>query len=420
MTSRRKRWLILWGFDALRALAVAAVLLVAHWYVEQRPLGAYLNNFEYALLQQALISEFAAARPLHSKDPQIPVVIDISSIRLDKSQPTDRDKLDGLIGQLEEMNAAAIGVDIDFSPDDQGRFVTPKDPQLFIKWVPLGNVRVGVFRREGDEPGRWLGRPEFRPLAAGMMLPEADSNYAYHYSSRTDFRSPADDLLEMPAALFAVLHPGPGPGSVQDRHLIRTVVDGKIRLGEYPIDYSVLDQIQRIPYHDRGDLKQWEDTIARHSVLIGDLRDTADSRCTAHRREPIPGVLIHACSLATLSRGLLWHIDGATSLLCDLGLLFVIVAATGFVRHIQVSVRRLSSINAHAMEILTCGCASLAVLAVSLVFVQITHFFWPDFLWIFAGYFLHPYLREVFGVTLIGIRGFFSAAVTPQGISNAH
>jgi hypothetical protein len=29
-------------------------------------------------------------------------------------------------------------------------------------------------------------------------------------------------------------------------------------------------------------------------------------------------------------------------------------------------------------------------------------------------------LREVFGVTLIGIRGFFSAAVTPQGISNAH
>src|ERR1017187_8796160 len=108
MTSRRKRWLILWGFDALRALAVGAVLLVAHWYVEQRPLGAYLNNFEYALLQQALISEFAAARPLHSKDPQIPVVIDISSIRLDKSQPTDRDKLDGLIGQLEEMNAAAI------------------------------------------------------------------------------------------------------------------------------------------------------------------------------------------------------------------------------------------------------------------------------------------------------------------------
>ena len=317
------------------------------------------------------------------------------------------------------MNAAAIGVDIDFSPDDQGRFVTPKDPRLFAKWVSFGNVRAGVFRREGDEPRRWLGRPEFQPLAAGMMLPEADSNYAYHYSSRTDLTSPADDLLEMPAALFAVLHPGTGPGSVQDRHLIRTVVDGKIRLGKYPIDYSALDQIPRIPYHDKGDLKQWEDTITRHSVLIGDLRDTEDSRCTAHRREPVPGVLIHACSLATLSRGLLWHIDGGTSLLCDLGLLFVIVAVTGFVRHVQVSDPRFSGIKAHAMEILTCSCASLAVLAVSLAFVQISHFFWPDFLWIFAGYFLHPYLHEVFGVTLTGIRGFLSATVTSRGISNA-
>ena len=79
MTPRRKRWLTLWGLDGLRALAVTGVLLAAHWYVEQRPLGTYLSNLEYAVLQQALISEFAAARPLHSKDPQMPVVIDISS-----------------------------------------------------------------------------------------------------------------------------------------------------------------------------------------------------------------------------------------------------------------------------------------------------------------------------------------------------
>ena len=410
----------MWALDGLKALAISAVLLALNWYVEQRPLGKYFNNFEYALLQQSLISEFEAARPLRPKDPQMPVVIDISSIRQDKSQPTDRVKLDKLIGRLREMNAAAIGVDIDFSPDDQGRFVNPKDPQFFLKWVGLDNVRVGVFRREGDEPRRWLGRSEFETLAAGMMLPEADSNYAYHYTSRIDSTAPAVDLLEMPTALFAILHPGMGPGSVEDRHLIRTVEGGKLLLGEYPIDYSVLDHIQRIPYRDTEDLQQWENAIARRSVLIGDLSDTEDLRCTAHRQEPVSGVLIHACALATLNRGLLWHVNEATNLLCDLGLIFVIIATTGFVRHIQVFTPRMSGTNAHAMEILVCGCASFAVLTVSMLFIQISHFFWPDFLWLVAGYFLHPYFGEVFGITLTGIRGFVSAAVTSGGTSDAH
>ena len=85
-------------------------------------------------------------------------MVDISTVNFDRSLPTDRDKLAALVDELEKQGAAAIGLDIDFSPDDRGNFISPRDAKLFNDWTRLRNVRVGVFRREGLAPGT-VARP---------------------------------------------------------------------------------------------------------------------------------------------------------------------------------------------------------------------------------------------------------------------
>ena len=410
----RREWLKLWCTDAAKAWCISFFLIALHWYIEQRPIGEYLRNFEYTFIQQALISEFQAVESRNEAKSALPVVVDISPFRLDKAVPTDRAKLAELVETLEAMNAAAIGVDVDFSPDDQGRFISPEDPQLFLQWMRYGNVRVGVFRRAADSQSRWLGRLQFQELAAGMMLPLSDAQYAYHFTSSQPPESPRDALLQMPAALYAVRHPGLGLGAITDRRLMRRVVESRVTVGEFPIDYSYLDQIAKIPYRETRDLARWQDKIDRRVVLIGDLADLEDSRCTAHLRAPVPGVLIHACSFATLNRGLLWNISTRTSLMCDLWLVLWLTFAMGLVRFLQIFRRRMWSLDAHAMEIFSFLTAAFCVVTASIGVIGLTHFFWPESLWISAGLFIHPYLIEVTTVMFRGIKGFLVTAATTE------
>jgi hypothetical protein len=435
------------GRDALKASTIYAVLFLLHWYMEGRPLGEYLRNFEYTFLQQALISEASQAGQLRSEDPGIPVVVDISPFRLDRSRPTDREKLDELIEALQAKNAAAIGIDVDLSPKDDGTFITPRDPQFFLKWMRRpSNVRAGVFRRGGDLPGRWLGRCEFRDLAAGMMLPEGDPQYAFHFvvpAARTT--KECDYLLQLPAALYAFLNPGsrpcslptvvpgsvgdvssscaetgkmpPLPGSIEDPKLTReSGEDGRVFVGRYPIDYSFLDRIQKIRYAKTGDL-DLQEGVDRRVVFIGDLSDADDTRCTAHRRDPLPGVMIHACAFATLSHGLLWNVEGEASYMFDVSLFGFVMAVIGALRSFQLNAPNLA---AHNMEIICFGGAALFVLTASAFFVKLNHLFWPDFLWIAAGLFLHPYLAEVFGIALTGLRGSFRTYFSKEDPTDAH
>jgi serine/threonine protein kinase len=413
MTIRQTPWATRWGREASKAASIFVVVTVLRAYLEQVPVGDYFRNFEYAVLQLALRSEFAATSPLHRKDRHIlPVVVDISRVPFDRSRPTNRQMIDELIDALEDMNAAAIGVDIDFSPDDRGKFITTRDPQLFLKWRELRNVRIGVFRREGDAPHHWLGHREFRDLAAGIMLPESDAGYAYQFSS-PDLSAwpdnPNDYLLQMPAALYDITHPGRRSRIVEDPHVKRVVMQQRIRVGRYPIDYSFRDYIPAIPYRNKVDLAQWADQIDGRVVLIGDLHEAEDSRSIPGLTEPVAGVIIHAAALATLNRGLLRYIDEKTSRWFEVALFVCVLGTLGALQYAQSTVPRLRRVDADDMEIVSAACATLVVLAMSIGFLGLTHFFWPDFLWIAVAFLLWPYVGRVASVALRGARGIASS-----------
>jgi len=401
-------WLMLSAADLLKSLTAMVLLAGVQLYCATRPVGKILERFEYAFLQQAL-----AGQPRFddsSESPQLPVVVDISTVNFDRSLPTDRDKLAALVNELEQLGASAIGLDIDFSPDDRGNFISPKDPKLFNDWTRLRNVRVGVFRREGLAPEQWLGRPEFRDLAAGIRVPDSDVQHAFYFTSAANS---AAYLVQLPAALSEVIGESSVPrfSSVEDRTLIRRPLGtgiGAVEVGEYVIDYSYLGRISTVPYTDPEHLRYYGEQIQGRVVLVGDLRDSSDANCIGQSRTPVTGVMIHACAFASLTHGRLWEIDKATSFRYDAYLLGFVAALLSGARAMQMFWGRVTDFDLHVLEIVLYTIAAVAVFGGCFLFLHVSRLFWPDFLWISMALFFQPYFAELMGISARGVRAFFA------------
>jgi hypothetical protein len=398
-------WLKRWGIDVISTVGIFAVLGIAQAYLKDRPFGRFFRNFEYAVLEQTLLAEAAAADgPEH--DARVPIVVDISQIPVTDGH-TDRGMLRRLVASLQRHQALAIGVDIDFSPDYNNHFISTEDGKLLGEWKDMGNVVVGVFRQQGQSPGRWLGRPDFRSLAGGIMLPEDDPGYAYQYSSPDQSLGkvdPEDYLLQMPAALSAVVWPDRRRALLESPILTHRVEEGRLALGAYAVDYSSLDQIKRetIAYSPASPSEDALDKVAGRVVLLGDILDARDSRCTPLSRSPVAGVWIHGCAFTTLNRSrVARHIDESTSHFYDTLLLLSVLVLMAIVRF-----RASDRVNGESVEVMLFSGAAFAVVVWSVVIIEITQVFWPDFLWVSAALFMHPYLKQIGGIVARGVKGF--------------
>src|SRR2546423_11402677 len=89
-----------------------------------------------------------------------------------------RPALLGLMSELiakTEPKPKAIGVDVDFSPDDNGNPITARDYAFFRDCLAVSRasgvpIFLGVHRHAGDRPNKWLGSPEAAELAAGIAV----------------------------------------------------------------------------------------------------------------------------------------------------------------------------------------------------------------------------------------------------------
>ena len=95
-----KTVLVLVGTDLIKALALTALLFAVHAYLEDRPSGAYLRQFQFALLEEGLKHGPFDDADFEAGGERLPLVVDISKLHPDKSKPTDRARLDLLIGEL--------------------------------------------------------------------------------------------------------------------------------------------------------------------------------------------------------------------------------------------------------------------------------------------------------------------------------
>lgn len=158
--------------DLLIALLLIAIVLMVKLAFEQTSFGERLSLKSHDLLHRPL---------LHSDMPVS--IVDMSELQsadfdLNSSRgvATPREPLRRMIEAIAEARPKAIGVLIDFSPDEDGR-IHPRDPEFFQFCLNLRRqkgipVFLGIYRTLPEPPARWLGGAEYESLAANMLIPK--------------------------------------------------------------------------------------------------------------------------------------------------------------------------------------------------------------------------------------------------------
>lgn len=376
------------------ALAVAVLLFLVKYVLEQTPIGRWAERETYGLLAGNLPS-FAKAGPAV-------VIVDIGHIPGgggavgETPIVTSRARLKELLDALVAAEPLAIGIDIDFSPNRRG-WISSGDPTFLDHCLRLNErfpVRVGVFRGMRESPGAWLGLPRFAPLAGAMWLP-AEEARRLPLSIEAVASAPAlpsigaalamgavgdRDLLAHPLA-FALEGPTTRPVALEPH-------GAPIVLREVLVNYGLLEQMRReaLIAATPADIAKYRDRIKNRVVLIGDLK--AGLASDAFRVPGVArdqrGVLLHAALASTLLSNPIAEFSHTARIVLDLALGGALALVALWAR------RRHGADDDHAAV----GKAVLIAVAIVFVcgfaFVVWFRVMWLDFLLVAAFLLLHP------------------------------
>ncbi|HXR16402.1 MAG TPA: CHASE2 domain-containing protein [Terriglobales bacterium] len=407
--------------DLIKAIVVVTFLLTAHAYLDHRPSGTYLRQFQFAFLEEDLKHGPFDDADFEAGGERLPLVVDISKLHADKTRPTDRAQLDLVIDELQRTNAKAIGIDLDFSESDSDGIIA-EDYQYLAKWRPYGNVRVGVYRGAMKRRDSWLGRPEFADLAAGIALPKEDPEHGFLYTrqlydcSLKNVQSTCqEDLIGMPVAMWMISErTGTSPQNalreLEARSTKRTLEAG-LDAADFRIDYSYLKEIRKeiITLENASSIQAFRSRIQNRVVLLGDLEDSGDQLCQLPHQKPLSGLLIHACSVATLNRapnrGMLRELDQRVGWKLRLVIALFVLGGIVGTRLVHAYSPHLSQWDFHYLEILTFAAMSAIIYFVFSWELRKLAVYWPDFFWISLALFLYPFLAEPFYRLCIAVSG---------------
>jgi len=157
--------------DFAAGVVLSILLIGCNVAVERTDFGEQLEQMTYNLLQTRLLSARSG------EDLKV-TVIDINELPLVQVnranrlvRVTPRKPLQDIVEVLAQEDPKAIGIDIDFSPDERG-FITEDDPSFFQfclnQHIP---VFLGIYESLAQGPDKWLGKPEFKHLAAYITVP---------------------------------------------------------------------------------------------------------------------------------------------------------------------------------------------------------------------------------------------------------
>jgi hypothetical protein len=441
--------------DLLKAAVVAVLLLMAYQALDRRPSGKYLRQFQLAFVQESLTGRPPEPGDFEAGGRHLPLIVDISPIHPDKKRATDRKTLDVLIDELRRHGARAIGVDLSFD-NLQG-----SDFQYFHKWLAHGNVRVGIYRRAVEPRDAWLGRPEFAGLAAGIAVPADNPQHAFFYSRRwfattalsdADLARPQDcpgpdaaanckeDLIQLPVAMWLlserqrIASEEPMDRAALEARLKQSLAvmqprptehtpGNLLEFGTYVIDYSYLKELRRDivtltpsgPAEIAAQFASLAPRIADRVILVGDLEDTSDQLCYAPGTRALAGVLIHACSLATLNRGLLFESTETLSLPAALGGGGIVLLAIAGLRLAHTRSPLLRAWPLQYLEVLVFGALAVALFLFFRWHVRTGGAVWPHALWVSGALLLYPFAESVYRALVAAPGMLRAAALTVAG-----
>lgn len=416
---RRRR---IWRDLAVGAV-LSVVLLLAKTVLERSAYGEGLERSAYdRLLTPLAWFHRAGVSPV--------VVLDISKLSAvppggdPTADPvTPRDRLRALLEAVAAQGPRSIGVDQDFSPDEDGS-LPPEDPAFFNACLDLSRrtgvpIYLGVYRAQSLPPAAWLDGDQFRPLAAGVTIPRDDARRLPRW---TQAGPGAARLVSLSAAVAqpeqreATAPPGWLGWALQQYETRRPEPEASgFAVNEFLVDYSLLDSVRQsvLATVDPAVVRDQGDRLREKIVLLGNVAETrsADKVVAPGGAGEVPGVLVHACAAATLARAPLFRLSPAVSLGFDIAVTALILAVITAIRlhyssrtRAEVASQRLLTALVWIVVVgVVCGAALLTSQRV----------LWLDFLPVVVVLLMHPrveHLREQLEHgALAGLRGIWPA-----------
>jgi CHASE2 domain-containing sensor protein len=387
---RRRRIII---FDALLAGIIAVVLVGAcEWFENHTEAGQRIEFITYDIIQSIL-----ASKPIPKK---IPIaIVDLGELRQERimgakkgEAATPRKELKPVIEKLANLGAKAIGVDVDFSPNNRV-FITPADSDFF-KWC-LGQrvpIYLGIKRTQALRREEWLLKPEYQNLAASIVAPRTKTQdmlqcFQLHGESKC-----APTLSE---ALAGHLPDASRPfyPSWFER-ISKRKLSNNIYVGVFPVDYSALENFMTRD-HTISSIKPEvleanADLIKRSVVLVGDASEEASDKVSVPARlDPVPGIYIHASAIYTLSQAPLYRFTPHARRVVDTVLATVMIVPLMLLR-LYYNKRTTAEVARHRVEGALILIIVLTVLVVGALLVYHTRLLWDDFLLVILTFVMHP------------------------------
>lgn len=367
-------------------------LIVVKTAFEFTPLGEFAEDKAYT----ALLGRFSARGTTTRPDV---LVIDISGIPPvpRKIRQTDmitpRQPIKDLISVLTELHPKAVGVDVDFSPDDE--LIDPDDPSFF-QWCldrsRQTHVRIslGVLRSAVGGDKEWLADDRYMRLA-GFIGIENAPGWGDHWSDRATYwlvASNRQPLRSMSAALagmdvIELMH-----GNTRYSRLSWAMKPTSI------IDFAPLTRIKEDALYadlpiDANYFRKQADKIRDRIVLLGDLRPENcdpkhDNDCfyVTGIKTPVHGVLLHACATMTILRGKpISELTLAGRICIDLILAAVVLGCVYGAVWLRAQLRQPVGKLEHILkDVIFTFLVMIFVVVIALVCVGYTSILWTDFM----------------------------------------
>jgi CHASE2 domain-containing sensor protein len=387
---------ILTGF--LIGLIFTIALLAANRIFEQTAWGQEILSMSYNLLQRQLSSGAAVE--------DLPVIIvDINDLEVDtNSQATPRNALRALIEQILKQNPKAIGIDLDFSPDEHG-YITQDDPDFFDYCLALQDkqntlnhpVFLGIWRSQANPPEEWLGAEDYKDLAASVMIPKSDARKMVKWTAGESSREICPTMATALASTLKQPNSNiPSWLAWAAESVSETELSPDLRAGEFLVDYSRLETLQKERLHTKN-----PDVIADQGrllhnriVLVGDGTTGAqgDNFVVPGHRETTPGVYFHACAAYTLAEAPLYELTLRGRLAIDILLSILVIGSVAGLRLRYINATQ--TVAAHRLHRVFTFVIVVAAFVVGYMFVSKTRIFWDDFVLVIIALLLHPTVED--------------------------
>jgi CHASE2 domain-containing sensor protein len=400
------------GIDLIVGLLLTSLLIGGKYLLEQTRPAGFVEESLYNWLQFKL-------RP--AKQQEDIVVVDIRNLAVENGYYTSRPQLQQLLQTLlrdSDHRPRAIGIDIDFSPKNEGLPLTDRDEEflnfcLDRRFLVNNRIFVGIDSSLRFGPDAWLISPKYRSLAAyvGRAVPEK--------KSVTSTNPKVDQWVNVPymddkgneetACILSLGTALAGPPLELKKeirwavHRSEDVREEGISYRQFWVDFSPIDYFRAhaviVSLADgrptTGSLAQLADKIVLVGRGLGEIEDqglqATDIFHVPGHAEDYAGVYLHACAIYTLLRPV-FHLSGPGRVVMDT---VFSLAAFGFIALIRLfySGHR-KEVNIAGLSRLVTWFALAAVFIVGELMLNITRLLWDDYLVVMIALIAHSWVER--------------------------